>query len=299
MNQNAKIDRRKFLQGTGVLGAGALLAACGPTPAAPAPSTDIDVQVLNFALNLEFLEAEFYLAAVGRTPSYSVGGVNGAGEAVVGGKAVTFSNTPFGNAIKDYANEIATDEENHVKFLRAALGDKTVARPSINIGASFAAAASAASNGAIQGFDPYANELTFLLGAFIFEDVGVTAYKGAARLITNKDYLEAAAGILGVEAYHAAEVRTQLYGQQTVTAAAGLSVAQVVQAISDLRDTLAGSEKDQGITSSTANTANIVPVDANAIAYSRSTREVLNIVYGAANATKGLFFPNGMNGDIK
>jgi Ferritin-like domain len=127
----------------------------------------------------------------------------------------------------------------------------------------------------------------------------VTAYKGAARLITNKDYLEAAAGILGVEAYHASEVRTLLYGQQDVVAAAGLKVKEIVQAISNLRDTLAGSEKDQGITSSTADTSNIVPVDASGIAFSRSTREVLNIVYGAANATKGLFFPNGMNGEIK
>ncbi len=298
MNQNTKIDRRKFLQGTGVLSASALLAACAPTPTPPVMN-GIDVQVLNFALNLEYLEAEFYLAAVGRTPKYAVGGVGGAGGTVTGGKAVAFSNTPFGIAVHEYANEIADDEENHVVFLRTALGAKAVARPNINIGTAFADAASAASSKAILGFDPYANELTFLLGAFIFEDVGVTAYKGAARLLENKDYLEAAAGILGVEAYHAAEVRTQLYAQQNEPAAAGLNVGQVVQAISDLRDKLAGSEKDQGITSATANTSNIVPVDANGIAFSRSTREVLNIVYGAASATKGLFFPDGMNGDIK
>jgi Ferritin-like domain len=298
------LNRRQLLQGAALLGAGAVASGVGfaqDPPPAMATKPDIDVDVLNFALNLEYLEAEFYLAAVGRKPGYAMDGMMagsamGKGGSVIGGQPVKFSKTAFGRAVREYAEEIANDEENHVKFLRAALGDKAVARPTIDIGPAFAAAGAAASKNAIKNFNPYANELFFLHGAFIFEDVGVTAYKGAAKLVTNPDYLEAAAGILGVEAYHAGIVRTLLYQNRT-TVAAGLKVEQIVQAISDLRDAVDGADdRDQGITAS--GKANLVPTDANGIAFSRSTDQVLSIVYLGGKG-KGGFFPNGLNGAIK
>ncbi len=289
MSTNTRnLSRRQALGSLGMMGVGATLAACVPTVVAQMP--DIDVDVLNFALNLEYLEAEFYLqAAFGRSLSAAD---SGGGPAPIGGRKVTFA-TP---AIQAYAEEIALDEEAHVKFLRAALGSKAVARPQIDIGPAFAAAANAAFAATLTpAFDPYANELFFLHGAFIFEDVGVTAYKGAARLITNKDFLEAAAGILGVEAYHAGEIRTLLYQQKDTMTPYNVTVETIVQKISDLRGSVGGG-KDQGLV--VGGKANILPTDANSIAFSRSTAEVLKIVY-LGGTTSGGFFPSGLNGSIK
>ncbi|WP_258805720.1 ferritin-like domain-containing protein [Pseudarthrobacter sp. NS4] len=186
--------------------------------------------------------------------------------------------------------EIAADEEAHVRFLRSALGKAAVARPKIDLEASFTAAAVAA--GLIkagQTFNPFADETSFLLGAFIFEDVGVTAYKGAAPFIDNKTYLEAAAGILAVEAYHAGIIRTTMYARDLQAPA---------QAISDARDSLDGkTDLDQGI--GTAEAANLVPADTNALAFSRTPAQVLNIVYLTAESDRfGGFFPKGVNGKI-
>ena len=295
-----KMNRRQALQNLGLVGAGAALAACTPGVIAvdPPAKPDLDVAVLNFALNLEYLEAEFYLwAAFGRGLSDADAGN---GPASVGGKKLVYTGLPIDGAVQAYIEEIAIDEENHVKFLRKALGDKAVARPKIDIGGvggAFEAAGLAASGGALKGFDPYANALFFLHGAFIFEDVGVTAYKGASPLITNPGYLEAAAGILAVEAYHAGEVRTLLYSQKDVVVQ-GLKVSDIVQAISNLRGKVGGG-KDQGILNTPDNgKGNILPTDENSIAFSRSTAEVLPIVY-LGGTGKGGFFPNGLNGAIK
>jgi hypothetical protein len=283
-------DRRTFLRSAGVAGLGAVGATAlsgigaGSALAAGGPS---DGAILNFALNLEYLEAEFYSHAVfghGLADRLTTG--KGQRGNVIGGRQVKFS-TPD---IRKYAVEIAHDEINHVEFLRSALGAAKVARPKIDLRSSFTAAARAAGLiGANQTFDPYANENNFLLAAFIFEDVGVTAYKGAAPLIDNKTYLEAAAGILAVEAYHAGIIRTNLYARDLRAPA---------KAISDARDSLDGPrDLDQGI--GTKDRANLVPADKNSIAFSRTPGQVLNIVYlTPEKATEGGFFPNGVNGPI-
>ncbi|MGQ7294925.1 ferritin-like domain-containing protein [Quadrisphaera sp. KR29] len=289
-------DRRSMLRGAGLLGLGALgAAAVGTAGATAANAADApsDATVLNFALNLEYLEAEFYsYAAFGHGLTQSMADGNGKMGGVTGGRKVLFKD----RAVRQYAEEIAKDELAHVAFLRSALGGAKVSRPAIDLKASFTAAAVAA--GVIkQGetFDPFANDVNFLLGAFIFEDVGVTAYKGAAPLITNKTYLEAAAGILAVEAYHAGIVRSALFEL-------GTDVQGIAQKISDVRDAVDGStDLDQGLTPDGGASANIVPADGDAIAFSRTPQQVLNIVYlnGASGVSGGGFYPQGLNGDLR
>lgn len=127
----------------------------------------------------------------------------------------------------------------------------------------------------------------------------MTAYKGAAKLITDKNnVLDPAAGILAVEAYHAGLIRLLLHDRKDVQVTSSLTVKDVVQAISNLRASVGGG-KDEGIAKS--NKANLVVADTNAVAYGRTTSEVLKIVYlnGNANVSMGGFFPNGLNGTIK
>jgi hypothetical protein len=294
-------ERRQFFRKSGGMAAGlmggTILSACGGGSVrdAGASGGPTDVEILNFALNLEYLEAQFYHFAVFGVglPNNMLTGTGTQG-AVTGGQQVTFSDP----VVAAYAKEIALDELAHVQFLRTQLGSAKVAQPALNLSGtdpngSFSTAARAA--GLISGpgsvFNPYADDDSFLLGAFIFEDVGVTAYKGAAPLITNKLYLEAAAGILAAEAYHAGLVRTVLYSK-------GLNAA--ADAISGARDSLDGNgDVDQGISGPDSTVSNIVPLDADGIAYSRSPGDVLNIVYlNPAEVMQGGFFPNGVNGSL-
>jgi hypothetical protein len=296
---NARKTRRSALRtmGLGALAMSGVGLLAQKARAADGPGQD--AEVLNFALNLEYLEAQYYIYATTGQSIQSMGvAITGAGTQ---GTVTIKANpqVPFSiPAVQQYAQEIATDELNHVKFLRAALigaGVQPVAMPSIDLLNSFTTAAQAA--GVVPSgtaFDPFASDTNFLIGAYIFEDVGVTAYHGGAPLITNKDYLSAAAGIMGTEAYHAGIVRTLLYqmGSATQTITTQISA---LRATLDGTGTGAGSD-DAGVVLN--GVAHLVPTDPNSLVFSRTTQQVLNIVYGAQNSTGGLFYPNGMNGAI-
>ncbi|HEX5484350.1 MAG TPA: ferritin-like domain-containing protein [Terriglobia bacterium] len=145
---------------------------------------------------MEYLEAEFYtVATTGKTLAQTGGFMlNGSGNqgTVTGGKKVDFGSH---NIVKAVAEDLALNEQTHVKYIRAALaqfGQQPVAEPAINL------------NALGVGFGSVTEFLTL---ARAFEDVGVTAYGGAAPLLLNKTGLGVAARILAVEAEHSGNIR--------------------------------------------------------------------------------------------
>ncbi len=296
------VSRRNFLAGAGALGAASALAGCSNDGVISTDSTLTDPDILNFALNLEYLEANFYLyAATGAGLATADMGTGTGLGTVTGGTKIT----GLTSLQQDFLTELAYTEQQHVRFLRTALGSAAIPMPAIDIVNSFNALATAA--GISGGFNPYANFNSFLVGAFIFEDVGVTAYSGAAPLISSagiaSGLLSYAAGIQATEAYHAGSIRTQITAGAILAAATNTAYPYLTYAnqISTLRATLGGGNETQlTLPTTTSTPSSIVAAStANAIGYARTLDQVLHIAYGTgggAGVAKGGFFPNGLNG---
>ena len=287
----ATTDRRSlFSLGAGaaaVMAAGAIAtgAAVTSSPAEAQTATVTDTDILNFALNLEYLEGEYYSRGfLGRgLDAADRDGVGGSGF-VLGGSQVPFRTPAIAGAVQ----RIVLDEVDHIRFLRRVLGASAVGAPNIDLLNSFNALAVAA--GLIPAgtqFNPFADEISFLLGAFILTDVGVTAYAGSARLLTNANNIDAAAGLLATEAYHAGAIRftLDLFNQQV----AG-------NAISSVRARLSNG-KDAGLSTATV-PYNIANVDSDGLTFRRTSAEVLNVVYNGVS-TGGGFLPSRANGTIR
>jgi hypothetical protein len=311
-----KVSRRKFIAGigagVGATAAVALAEGCsssgnsanltGTAGTGTTTPAYTDSDYLNFALNLEYLEAEFYLNAATGSGLSAADALTGAGAVTGGGTPVPTTGvgiTPAYSALfSAYLNEVAQDELNHVRAIQAtitSLGGTPVPRPAIALDF-FANLAVAAGITTTPTFTPFDSIPDFLIGSFTFEDVGVTAYTGAAPLITSGAVLNAAAGIQAVEAYHAAIVRTLIVAADFATSPTSTTYQTIANQVSTLRATLGG-----GNETALGKTSIVAASSSNAVAYSRTPAEVLNIVFGQAGTgiTSGGFFPAGLNGNIK
>ena len=260
------VSRRAFgrrMITAGALGTAAVMVGGAPTDAV-AQSGITDTDILNFALNLEYLEAEFYTVITTGKRLKDIGiATSGTGTAglTTGGQKV-----PLAPALKAIFDEIAYDEQQHVLFLRQALGSAAVAKPPINLAGVMA-----------PHFDAD-SVIDALVMARAFEDVGVSAYGGAARFITNRNILEAAARIALTEGEHAGNIRL-LVAQQNIS-------------------TFALDEADRIPPPSGTM---YFSVSQKALAKVRTPSQVLAILYQnrRAGTNRGGLFPNGLNGTIR
>lgn len=150
-------------------------------------ATPAAIEVLKFALTLEYLEDEFYKKGI------STSGLIPATDMVI-------------------FNQISKHETQHVNFLKAALGAQAGAKPNFDFTAKGAFA------------DVFSNYKTFAIVSHALEDTGVRAYKGQAGNLMaaeDKPLLEAALQIHSVEARHASVVRRLLNTRGFVPGAKG------------------------------------------------------------------------------
>ena len=148
---------------------------------APPPSNSTVLDVLNFALTLEYVESNFYLQ--GLAAPHLI---------------------PHGQQRHDIGT-ISAHEAEHVAFLTTVIqsaGGTPVNKPNFDF-----TAGGGSGNGPFK--DVFTNYQTFLAVAQAFEDTGVRAYKGQApALVKGGAYLTAALNIHSVEARHASHIRT-------------------------------------------------------------------------------------------
>jgi Ferritin-like domain len=264
---SASSNRERFMKKIDT--ASAMMGGGGSPAGKSEPITETDI--LNFALNLEYLEAEFYTYAVTGKSITSFGiGIDGkatgdnpaTGGTTAGGSQVKFDNNEIFS--RDIAAEIGSDERAHVVLLRDALGSSAVAKPNINL------------NALGIGFG---NQTDFLTVARILEDIGVTAYAGAAGMLRTPEIITTAARLLAAEAEHAGSIHTQV---------ARLKIPSSPVDGADLIPPPSG--KDTQYLSIHLK---------NGLVATRTAGQVLHLAFGMqANAKRGGFFPTGLNGAI-
>jgi hypothetical protein len=255
-------NRRTFLKGVGMTGVGLAGAAMvsgalSGTEQKVQAAAYSDTDILNFALNLEYLEAEFYAVSTYGATLQHLGVISAAdvsGPTTGGSRVPNFSASVFAYL----ATSVRIDEFNHVKLLRSALGTRAAKKPAINLAA--------------KGYG-FGNVNDWLKLASQLEDNGLSAYIGAAPLISDKTILATAASIAGTEGQHEGALRT-------ACVMSGIRVPPL-------------DAKDHPPTPSLA--FNVDP--ATGLTPARTFAEVLNIVYAGGRCAGG-FFPNGLSGTI-
>ncbi|XP_074561821.1 ferritin-like catalase Nec2 [Curcuma longa] len=276
---------------------------CEPPRTIGLPIYSSDKDLLQFALNLEFLEAEFFLFG-----SLGVGLNSIAPELAMGGPPpVGARKANLDNTTNDIIEEFGYQEVGHLRVIESTVGG--IPRPLLNLSAEvFADIMNDAFGYNLNPpFDPYNDTLKYLIASYVIPYIGVVAYAGANPSIRGYESKRLLAGLLAVEAGQDAVIRTLLYQHKLeLVPPYNITVANFTIKISELRNRLAMcGVKDEGLIvpmslgAEGRLTTNILSADNDSLAYSRTPAEVLRIGYGTGNESKpGGFLPRGGNGKI-
>ncbi|XWS53482.1 hypothetical protein CRYUN_Cryun10bG0005000 [Craigia yunnanensis] len=262
-----------------------------------------DVRLLEFPLNLEYLEAEFFLfGALGHgldkvAPNLTMGGPSPIGAKKANLDALT----------KDVILQFAYQEVGHLKAIKKTV--KGFPRPQLDLSASsFAKVIDRAFGKPLEPpFDPYANSINYLIASYLIPYVGLTGYVGANPKLQGAISKRLVAGLLGVESGQDAVIRGLLYEHALENVNPyKIIVAEFTNRISGLRNRLGhAGQKDEGLIVPVTFGAegkvigNLLAGDKFSVAFDRTPEEILRIVYGSGNeSVPGGFYPKGANGRI-
>ncbi|GMP73303.1 hypothetical protein CsSME_00031093 [Camellia sinensis var. sinensis] len=265
------------------------------------PGSDIDL--LEFPLNLEYLEAEFFLwGSLGYGLDSIAPNLTMGGPPPVGTTKARLD--PF---TKDVILQFAFQEVGHLRAIKNTV--RGFPRPLLNLSAeAFGNVMNSAFGRALKpAFDPYGNELNFLLASYVIPYVGLTGYVGANPKLQSPISKRLVAGLLAVESGQDAVIRGLLYerAREKVTPY-GITVAEFTDRISELRNKLGSAGvKDEGLIVPTFQGAegklrgNVLAGDQNSVGYDRTPEEILRIIYSSGDEhVPGGFYPKGADGRI-
>ncbi|KAI4338567.1 hypothetical protein MLD38_023611 [Melastoma candidum] len=263
-----------------------------------------DVDLLEFPLNLEYLEAEFFLhGATGFGLDWFAPDLTMGGPPPHGARLAFLD--PF---TRDIVMQFALQEVGHLRAIQSTV--RGFPRPFLNLSAE---AFSTIMNNALgrvlfPPFDPYANSINYLLASYVIPYVGLTGYVGANPKLRGAYSKRLVAGLLGVESGQDAVIRMLLYERGALPVVPyKVTVAEFTDRISNLRDRLGHGlgTKDEGLLVPRREGAegripgNVLAGDKDSLAYDRTPEEILRIVYGTSSeANPGGFYPRGANGRI-
>ncbi|CAL1412954.1 unnamed protein product [Linum trigynum] len=270
---------------------------------APATVPQSDVDLLEFPLNLEYLEAEFFLfGALGHGLDVYAPNLTAGGPPPIGGRKANLD-----VITRDIIEQFAWQEVGHVKAIKTSV--KGFPRPQLDLSAAtFAKVINDAFGRPLSPpFDPYANGINYLIACYLIPYVGLTGYVGANPKLQGPGSRQLLAGLLAVESGQDAVIRGLLYERAMVTVRPyGITVAEFTNRISVLRNKLGSAGiKDEGLVVPRVLGAegrvrgNVLAGDELSLGYGRTPEEILRIVYGGGNeSSPGGFYPKGARGRI-